>query len=164
MGNGMNTCYELLQNGADRDGRIVFYGHAIKTSDFLQHVERLAGGLKQMGLNKGDVVTLQLPTCPQALAAFYACSKLGVVTNVVHPLVPVNLLAENLAKTRSKALFFFDATVRDERPLLGLGQTLVRCSIADYVTVRKPFYKLYSALGKRLIGVCSKWAKASALR
>ena len=150
MGNGMNTCYELLQNGADRDGRIVFYGHAIKTSDFLQHVELLAGGLKQMGLNKGDVVTLQLPTCPQALAAFYACSKLGIVTNVVHPLVPVNLLAENLAKTRSKALFFFDATVRDERPLLGLGQTLVRCSIADYVTVRKPFYKLYSALGKRL--------------
>ncbi len=146
------TCYEFLRQGADRNGCIVFYGHKLPIVKFLDDVERLAGAFKQMGLKKGDVITLQLPTCPQALAAFYACSKLGIVANVVHPLVPVNLLADNVKKTQSKALLFYDATVKDERALLALKQRLVRCSIADYVTLRKPVYKLYSAMGKRLRG------------
>ena len=143
----MTTCYQFLQNGADKSGNIVYYGHKLSVSAFLCDVDRLAGGLKGLGLRKGDVVTLQLPTCPQALAMFYACSKLGLVASIVHPLVPVNLLAENVRKTQSKVLFFYDATVHDERPLAGLGQHLVRCSIADYVRFRKPVYKLYSALG-----------------
>lgn len=139
------TCYEYLLNGADRKGFVAYYGHKLSISDFLLDVERLAGAFHKMGLVKGDVITLQLPTCPQALVAFYACSKLGIVANVVHPLVPVNLLAENVQKTQSKALLFYDATVKDEKALLSLGQRLVRCSIADYVTFRKPVYKLYSA-------------------
>ena len=146
------TCYEFLQKGADRKGHIVFYGHRLKTENFLRHVEYLAGGLKKLGLKRGDVITMQLPTCPQALAIFYACSKLGIVLSAVHPLVPVNLLAENVQKTHSKALFFFDATVKDERPFAQLGQILVRCSIADYVTLRKPVYKLYSVTSGRRLG------------
>ncbi len=152
----MDTCYEFLQKGADRDGHIVYYGHRLRIADFLSDVERMAGGLTKLGLSKGDVITLQLPTCPQALVLFYACSKLGMVANIVHPLVPVRLLAENIRKTGSKALFFYDATMRDERPLASLGQILVRCSIADYVCVRKPIYALYSRLaGKRLAGLCT---------
>ena len=89
----MNTCYDILQRGVDRKGHIVYYGHKIPVSQFLRDVERLAGGLVQLGLKQGDVVTLQLPTCPQSLAAFYACSKLGLIANVVHPLVPVKLLS-----------------------------------------------------------------------
>ena len=150
----MNTCYEFLQKGVDREGDIVYYGHKLPIKLFLRDVERLAGGLKALGLLRGDVVTMQLPTCPQSLALFYACSKLGIVANVVHPLVPPNLLASNVKKTQSKVLFFYDATVKDERPLAKLGQILVRCSIADYVSVRKPVYKLYSAAsGRRLRGI-----------
>lgn len=147
----MATCYELFINGANRGGHIVYYGHKLPISKFIEDVERFSGAFVSLGLTKGDVVTLYLPSCPQALVAFYACSKLGLVANFIHPLVPVNLLAENLAKTNSKALLFYDATVKDERPLANLGQTLVRCSIADYVTIRKPIFKLYARFcGKRL--------------
>ena len=147
----MNTCYEYLLEGANREGVIVYYGHKLPISTFLADVEKLAGAFCALSLQKGDVVTLYLPSCPQSLAAFYACSKLGLVANVIHPLVPVKKLAENLEKTHSKVLLFYDATVKDERPLAKLNQTLVRCSIADYVTVRKPVYALYSRFsGKRL--------------
>ena len=147
----MSTCYEYLIDGADRSGVIVYHGHELPISTFLADVENLAGAFAMLGLHKGDVVTVYLPSCPQSLAAFYACSKLGLVANIIHPLVPVNLLTANLKKTQSKVLLFYDATVKDERPLLSLNQTLVRCSIADYVTVRKPFYALYSRFsGKRL--------------
>ena len=147
----MATCYEYLLEGANRDGVIVYYGHKLPISAFLADIEDLCGAFVALGLGKGDVVTLYLPSCPQALAAFYACSKLGLIANVIHPLVPVNLLSQNLKKTQSKVLLFYDATVKDEKPLLSLNQTLVRCSIADYVTVRKPIFALYSHFsGKRL--------------
>ena len=146
----MSTCYEMLLDGANRKGFVDYYNHKIAIAQILADIEDFSGALNSLGLVKGDVVTLYLPTCPQSLVAFYACSKLGLVANVIHPLVPVNLLRENLAKTGSKVLLFYDATVKDERPLLSLNQLLVRCSIADYVTVRKPLYKLYSVLsGKR---------------
>ena len=150
----MATCYEFLLNGVDRDGLIVYYGHKLPISEFLMDVERFSGALFSLGLKNGDVITLYMPSCPQALVAFYACSKLGLVANVIHPLVPVNLLRENIRKTHSKALLFYDATVKDERPLAELDQILVRCSIADYVNVRKPVFKLYSRCsGKRLKGI-----------
>ena len=150
------TCYEYLLEGANRDGVIVYYGHKIPISSFLADIEDLCGAFCTLGLQKGDVVTLYLPSCPQSLAAFYACSKLGLIANVIHPLVPVNLLATNLQKTKSKALLFYDATVKDERQLAALNQTLVRCSIADYVNFRKPIFALYSRCsGKRLHGIAT---------
>lgn len=41
--------------------------------------------------------------------------------------------------------------VKDERKLSALGVALVRCSIADYVTARKPVYALYSRLVSKRI-------------
>ena len=152
----MNTCYEVMRDRCKKDGMIVYYDHEISTSRFLRDVDGLARGLVNLGLTKGDVVTVYLPTCPQSVAAFYACSKLGLIASFVHPLTPVDELAKYVEQTKSKAVMFYDALVKDERPLLNLNVTLVRCSIADYVTFRKPVYSLYAkAVGKRVKGVCT---------
>lgn len=145
------TCYELMKKRVNPKACIVYYGHKIPMTVFLRDLDGLAAGLLGLGLKRGDVVTIYLPTCPQSLAAFYACSKLGIAANIVHPLIPLKLLKENLKKVNSKALLFYDALVKDEKQLLELDQKLVRCSIADYVVARKPIYSLYAkAIGKRL--------------
>lgn len=152
----MNTCYEVMLNRCKKDGKIVYYDHAIPMSRFIRDVDALARGLADLGLSKGDAVTVYLPTCPQSVSAFYACSKLGLIASFVHPLTPFDELSANVSATRSRALLFYDALVRDERPLLKLNVPLVRCSIADYVTFRKPVYAIYAkAIGKRVKGVCS---------
>ncbi|MGN1039815.1 MAG: AMP-binding protein, partial [Candidatus Fimimonas sp.] len=82
----LETCYETLLNSADKQGFVVYYGQKIPMQRFLRDIEGFAASLAALQLNKGDVVTVYLPTCPQSLAAFYACSKLGLVANFVHPL------------------------------------------------------------------------------
>ena len=155
----MNTCYEVMLKYCKKDGMIVYYDHKISTARFLRDVEGLASGLSNLGLVKGDVVTVYLPTCPQSVAAFYACSKLGIIASFVHPLTPIDELRKNVEQTKSKAVLFYDVLVKDERPLTKLNVTLIRCSITDYVTFRKPIYGLYAkAIGKRVKGVC-KYAK-----
>lgn len=149
----MNTCYEVMLDRCKKDGKIVYYDHVIPMRKYLRDVDAFARGLTNMGLTKGDVVTVYLPTCPQSLVAFYACSKMGLIASFVHPLTPVDELEKNVAETKSKALLFYDVLVKDERKLTKLNVALVRCSICDYVTFRKPIYALYAkAVGKRVKG------------
>lgn len=139
------TCYEMLVDGVDlKKGYIVFNGHKISTRTFLKNIEDFAISIKNLGFKKGDVLTLFLPTCPQALVAFYACSKIGVIVNIVHPLMPIDKLKDNLKQTKSKGLMYFDILIKNHKDLASLDQILINCSISDYVVVRKLIFKIFS--------------------
>ncbi|MGB0428979.1 MAG: AMP-binding protein [Bacteroidia bacterium] len=49
----------------------------------LEEVEKLAGGLKKLGVTKGDRVLVYLPMIPQALFSMLACARIGAVHSVV---------------------------------------------------------------------------------
>lgn len=46
-------------------------------------VSKLAGGLKSLGLTKGDTAVIYMPMIPQTLFAMLACARIGVIHNVV---------------------------------------------------------------------------------
>ena len=46
-------------------------------------VSKLAGGLKKLGLHKGDTAIIYMPMIPQAVYAMLACARLGIVHSVV---------------------------------------------------------------------------------
>lgn len=46
-------------------------------------VAKLAGGLKSLGLIKGDTAVIYMPMIPQALFAMLACARIGVTHSVV---------------------------------------------------------------------------------
>ena len=46
---------------------------------FLARVQRIAGGLHQRGVRRGERVLIHLDNCPEALLAWYACAWLGAV-------------------------------------------------------------------------------------
>lgn len=48
-----------------------------------EQVSKLAGGLKSLGLEKGDTAVIYMPMIPQTLFAMLACARIGVIHNVV---------------------------------------------------------------------------------
>lgn len=139
------TCYEMLVKNCDRKkGNIVFMRHKLSMNRFLKNIDDFAVSLKKLGFKKGDVLTIYLPTCPQALVGFYACSKLGVVANIVHPMLPLEKLKENLITVKSKGLMYYDILIKDHRDLKDLNQILINCSIANYFFFRKLFYYIFA--------------------
>lgn len=46
-------------------------------------VSKLAGGLKNLGLEQGDTAIIYMPMIPQALYAMLACARIGVIHSVV---------------------------------------------------------------------------------
>lgn len=142
------TCYSKLMRAYkdNQKGYIVFNKHKMKTSELLRDIESFSYALKYLGFKRGDTLTLYLPTCPQSVVAFYACSKLGVRANIVHPMLPFERLVKNMEKTNSRGLMYYDILIKDQQKLEETNQILIRCSISDYVFFRKMFYKIYTRL------------------
>lgn len=153
------TCYEMLLETCNRSATLIFNGHKISMNKFLKHIEEFSISLVKYGFKKGEVLTLYLPTCPQALVAFYACSKLGVIANIVHPLMPLDKLQENLKSTNSKGLMFFDMLISDHNVFNDFGQILIKCSISDYVVFRKLPYYIFSRIKTKHSRLLIKYSK-----
>ena len=55
----------------------------ITYADLHRDVQRLANGLKDLGIGKGDVVGIFLPMIPEVVVAMLACARIGAPHNVV---------------------------------------------------------------------------------
>ena len=71
------------------DTRLHFYGesglHSTTTQHLLQAGQRLARGLRALGLRRGDTFAMQLPTAPETAALYLAAFEVGaVLVPIVH--------------------------------------------------------------------------------
>ncbi len=63
--------------GSEDEARRITY------NELSVEVNRLANGLKSLGIKKGDIVTLYLPMVPEATMAMLACTRIGAIHSVV---------------------------------------------------------------------------------
>jgi AMP-binding enzyme len=75
---------------AGRGDRVAFHWaggegeeRAITYADLHRDVRRLANALKELGVQKGDVVGIYLPMIPEVVVAMLACARIGAPHNVV---------------------------------------------------------------------------------
>ncbi|NIV10488.1 MAG: AMP-binding protein [Aliifodinibius sp.] len=81
--------YQLLEETAKKyPDRIctVFKGGKITYREMDEMTDRLAAGLSDLGVKKGDRVGLFIPNTPQFVIAFYAILKAGAVVVATNPL------------------------------------------------------------------------------
>lgn len=55
----------------------------ISYHELLVQVSKLAGGLKSLGVQKGDTVIIYMPMIPQAIYSMLACVRIGAIHSVV---------------------------------------------------------------------------------
>ncbi len=72
--------------------------------DFGKIVDRIAIGLAELGVEKGDVVSCQLPNWWQFTALHLACVRIGAVTNPLMPIFRERELSFMLGLAESKVL------------------------------------------------------------
>ncbi|RAR63424.1 MULTISPECIES: acetate--CoA ligase [Halomonadaceae] len=73
---------------------------------------QLANAMKEMGVKKGDVVTLYMPMIPEAAMAMLACARLGAVHSVVFGGFSPDALAQRVIDAESKLIITADESVR----------------------------------------------------
>ena len=85
-----------------------FMGKETTFRAFMKRIDAAARGLWNMGIRKGDKVTICMANTPQALDCFYALNRIGAIPNMIHPLSAAKEIAFYLNFSRSKAILTLD--------------------------------------------------------
>ena len=135
------TMYELVAAAGRRypnNTAYVFMGKETKYSAFLQRIDAAAKGLYNMGIRKGDKVTICMANTPQALDCFYALNRIGAIPNMIHPLSAAKEIAFYLNFSKSKAILTLDQfyyKVEEILPELENPTTILIAKIQDELPV-----------------------------
>ena len=81
-------------------------------ADLHRDVQRFANALKDLGVEKGDVVGIYLPMIPEVVVAMLACARIGAPHNVVFGGFSAEAVAERMEFSHAKALVTVDGARR----------------------------------------------------
>jgi acetyl-CoA synthetase len=81
-------------------------------ADLLRDVQRFANALKDLGVEKGDVVGIYLPMIPEVAVAMLACARIGAIHNVVFGGFSAESVRERMEFAEAKALVTVDGARR----------------------------------------------------
>lgn len=83
------TIYEyLVENNKDypSDIAINYLGRKITYKELFDNIDKAAAAFLKAGVKEKEIVTIALPSIPEALYCVYALNKIGAVANMIHPL------------------------------------------------------------------------------
>jgi acetyl-CoA synthetase len=81
-------------------------------AQLLREVERLAAALRGMGIQKGDRITIYMPTCPEAIMLMLATVRIGAIHVVVFAGFGMQALSDRVQASGSRLVFTSDVTYR----------------------------------------------------
>ena len=90
-------------------------GQALTYRELHARVCRLANALRNLGVGKGDRVTIYLPMIPEAVVAMLACARIGAVHMVVFGGFAPQSIADRIADCTSKLIITADEGLRGGR-------------------------------------------------
>ena len=110
----LNTCFNALDRhvAAGRgeqaaliyDSPVTGTGARFTYAELLDQVSRIAGALRDLGVEKGDRVVAYMPMIPEALMTMLACARLGAVHSVVFGGFAAAELATRISDARPRVV------------------------------------------------------------
>lgn len=117
-GGELNACFNCVDRHASKNpDRVAFYwepdhpqekGLRISYKELLVKVSKTANILKDMGIKKGDRVTVYLPMIPEAVYTLLACARIGAIHSVVFAGFSAESLASRIQDCDSQYLVTCD--------------------------------------------------------
>jgi propionyl-CoA synthetase len=110
----LNTCHNALDRHADGgrgeqvaliyDSPVTGQVRRYTYGELRDQVAKVAGALRDLGVEKGDRVVVYMPMVPEAVMAMLACARLGAVHSVVFGGFAAAELATRISDARPKVI------------------------------------------------------------
>lgn len=118
---------------------IRFMGKSLSYQEMYEHTVQLANGLRQIGMEPGDRVSIMLPNCPQAVISYYAVLMAGGIVVQTNPLYTERELDHQLNDSEAAFMITLDwiyPRVKKVMPSTQLKKVLFT-SLKDYLPFPK---------------------------
>jgi acetyl-CoA synthetase len=141
----LNACYNCVDRHLESRGdqtAIIWEGddpardEHITYRQLYQRVCRMANVLKDLGVKRGDRVTIYMPMIPETAVAMLACTRIGAVHSVVFGGFSPDALAGRIVDCESNVLITADEGLRGGRrvPLKNnVDKACTRPGVQDYL-------------------------------
>ncbi|MBO6813608.1 MAG: acetate--CoA ligase [Rhizobiaceae bacterium] len=96
-----------------------------------EQVCRLSNAMKDLGVKKGDRVTLYMPMVPEAAYAMLACARIGAVHSIVFGGFSPDALAGRIVDCQSDFVITADEGIRGGKKIPLKANTDAACDIAE---------------------------------
>ncbi|MBQ2873345.1 MAG: acyl--CoA ligase [Bacilli bacterium] len=136
------TAYQYMchENADNLDTcAIEYYGTKITFKEFISMIDKAADKFYNLGVRKGDVVTIISIANPELEITLYALNKLGVVINLVDVRYDSNAIKNCLNEVNSRILIAMDNFLPE------IDKMLNETSVSHVITI-SPFNSVPSAL------------------
>ncbi len=151
-GGTLNTCHNALDRhvaaGRGDTLAVIFDSPVTGTTtqltyrELLERVSRFAGGLRRLGVERGDRVVIYMPMVPETLIAMLACARIGAVHSVVFGGFAAEELAVRIDDAKPKLLVWASCGIEPGRivaygPLVEGALELARWPVASTVVLQR---------------------------
>jgi propionyl-CoA synthetase len=149
----LNTCFNALDRHVDRgraDQAALIYDSPVtgtqrtySFADLRDEVARVAGGLRELGVGKGDRVVIYMPMVPETVMAMLACARIGAVHSVVFGGFAANELATRIDDAAPRVVLSASCGIEPGRiveyqPLLDAALDIARHQPDHVVVLQRP--------------------------
>lgn len=143
---------DYLRSSAELYGgkkALYFMGKELSYKVVYEQAEAVASYLQELGLEKGDRVSIMLPNCPQSVISYYGVLMAGGIVVQTNPLYMERELEYQLNDSGAKVIICLDilypkaANVKPDTPL----EHIIVTGIKDYLPF--PKNKIYPFIQKR---------------
>jgi acetyl-CoA synthetase len=125
----------VVWEGEEGATRTLSYG------ELNQHVEKVAAGLRKLGIGKGDAVAIHLPMLPETVVALIATAQIGAVAVPLFSGYGPSALASRIQDVGAKVVITCDAFPRRGKPVPArtvVDQAIEYCpSVQHVITVNR---------------------------
>jgi acetyl-CoA synthetase len=113
-------------------------------SQLLEEVQKLANGLKSLGVSKGDRVAIYMPMISEAVVAMLACARIGAIHTVVFAGFSAQALADRIQDASCSVVITADGSLRKGK-MLAIKNT-VDCALERCPEVKHTVVVQHSSL------------------
>ena len=106
------TMYRCIyDNNKNHLNRIAmeYYGRKFTYGELFEQIDNTAKALVSIGVKKSDIITISMPTTPEAVYLLYAISKIGAIANMIDPRTSKEGIIDYTNEAKSKLFVTIDA-------------------------------------------------------
>lgn len=137
----------MYENNKDypKDIAINYMGRKITYGELFENIDKTAAAFLKAGVKEKEIVTIALPSIPEALYCVYALNKIGAIANMIHPLAGKEETLNYLNEVNSRVAVIFDAaysTIAGDIDKTSVEQVIVVSPSASLPIALKIAYNL----------------------
>lgn len=150
--------YEELKENCEKYAdyiAIEYFENKITYKSLLENVDIVASSLVNIGIKKGDKVTVSAPYLPETVYTIYALNKIGAVVNMVDPRINAELMTRYINNANSEYAIIIDKAEKKFAEIMPYTKLKRVVSVSPIYSMKNPMLKI---LDKLKHSVFTKWS------